>query len=272
MTPQQNSGYFVEEISKLIDNYSRHEHVIVLGDFNLQPGENALSSIIHDHDVYNMIKKPTCFKSSNGCCIDLIVTNRKHSLMHSKSFEIGFSDHHHMIYTILKTTFTRLPPKKIIYRDYKNCSQLHFEDDLKRNLASAHPSTYRNFESVFMKTLEENAPTKTKIVGRNNKPLMNRTLCRAIMKRSTLKRIANKTMQEDDIRKYKDQQNLVVKLNIQSKRHHFRMIQSKTIENDKEFWKTAKPLFSNKNPMSEKIVLIEDGKILSNDAEVAGVL
>ena len=29
-----------------------------------------------------------------------------------------------------------------------------------------------------------------------------------------------------------------------------------------------KPLFANKNPMSEKITLIEDGRILSNDMEV----
>ena len=54
--PQQNSGYFVEEISKLIDTYSRYENVIVLGDFNLEPGDKALSSIIQDHDLYNMIK------------------------------------------------------------------------------------------------------------------------------------------------------------------------------------------------------------------------
>ena len=76
------------------------------------------------------------------------------------------------------------------------------------------------------------------------------------MKRSTLKRIANKTNREDDIRKYKDQRNLVVKLNIQSKRHHFMMMQSKIIDNDKEFWKTVNPLFFYKNPMSEKILLI----------------
>ena len=40
-------------------------------------------------------------------------------------------------------------------------------------------------------------------------------------------------------------------------------LQSKTIDNDKKFWKTVKPLFANKNPMSEKITLIEDGRILS---------
>ena len=30
-----------------------------------------------------------------------------------------------------------------------------------------------------------------------------------------------------------------------------------------------KPLFANKNPMSEKITLIDDGKIVSNDVEIA---
>ena len=122
-----------------------------------------------------------------------------------------------------------------------------------------------------MKTLEENAPTKTKIVRGSKKSHMNRTFCRAIMKRSTLKRIANK-IKRDNVRKYKDQRNLVVKLNIQSKRHHFRMMQAKRNDNDKEIWKTAKPPFSNRNPTSEKIVLIEDGKILLNDAEVAKCL
>ena len=98
---------------------------------------------------------------------------------------------------------------------------------------------------------------------------MNKNLRRAVIKRSTIKRIANKTKREDDIRKYKDQQNLVVKLNIKSKRHHFRMMQSKRMDNEKEFWTTVKPLFSKKNPMSEKIILIEDGKVLSNDPEAA---
>ena len=46
-------------------------------------------------------------------------------------------------------------------------------------------------------------------------------------------------------------------------------LQSKTIDNDIKFRKTVKPLFGTKNPMSEKITLTEDGKILSNDMEVA---
>ena len=267
--PQQNSRYFVEQMSKLLDQYSRYDNVMVLGDFNLEPDDIALSSLINDHGLYNIIKHPTCFKSSRGRCIDLIFTNRKYSFMQSKSFETGFSDHHHMIYTILKTTFIKLHPKKIIYRDYKNWSQVRFEDELRQSLVSAHPSVYGTFESIFMRTLEANAPTKTKIVRANNKPHVNKELRRAITRRSTLKNIANRSKREEDIRKYKDQRNLVVKLNVKAKKQHFTSIQSKTIDNEKKFWKTVKPLFSNRNHMCEKITLIEDGKILSNDEEIA---
>ena len=46
-------------------------------------------------------------------------------------------------------------------------------------------------------------------------------------------------------------------------------IQSKTIGNEKKFWKTVIALFSNRNPMCEKIALIENGKSLSNDEDIA---
>ena len=60
-----------------------------------------------------------------------------------------------------------------------------------------------------------------------------------------------------------------MKFSIQSKKYHLKMVQSEIIDNDKEFWKTVIPLFSKKNPMSEKVILIEDLKILLNDEEVA---
>ena len=49
--PQQNSEYFVEEISILMDKCTRYDHVMVLGDFNLEPDHIALSSVIQDHDL-----------------------------------------------------------------------------------------------------------------------------------------------------------------------------------------------------------------------------
>ena len=56
--PQQNSEYFVEEISKLIDKCSRYDNVMALGDFNLEPDDIALSSLIQDHDLYVALLGP----------------------------------------------------------------------------------------------------------------------------------------------------------------------------------------------------------------------
>ena len=118
--PHQDLTYFVEHISHILDQYQCYENVVVIGDFNAESNEKKLSPLIEDYNLYNLIKNPTCLKSSKGRCIDLVLTNRKHSFMHSKSFETGFSDHHHMIYTILKSTFDKVGPKKITYRDYKD--------------------------------------------------------------------------------------------------------------------------------------------------------
>ena len=66
-----------------------------------------------------------------------------------------------------------------------------------------------------------------------------------------------------------DQRNLVVTLNLQAKTQHFMSVQGKTVDSDRKFWKTIKPLFSNRSPMGEKIALVENGKILSTDEEIA---
>jgi len=55
------------------------------------------------------------------------------TLIHkSQSFEVGFSDHHHLIYTLPKSTFAKLPPKIIRYREFKNLSD--FQTDLDNSL------------------------------------------------------------------------------------------------------------------------------------------
>ena len=75
-----------------------------------------------------------------------------------------------MIYTILKSTFEKVAPKKTTYRDYKARSLEKFKQELTMNLAITHQTDYTQFENVFMNTIEENAPEKTKITRANHKP------------------------------------------------------------------------------------------------------
>ena len=59
--------------------------------------------------LYDLIKGYTCFKG-NSSLIDLILTNRKFSFKYSQSFETSLSDHHHMVYNMLKNAFQKSEP------------------------------------------------------------------------------------------------------------------------------------------------------------------
>ena len=83
------------------------------------------------------------------------------------------------------------------------------------------------------------------------------------MKHSKLKNKANRTKLQDDIAKYKKQQNLVVKLNRDSKLRYFDNIEIS--KNSKPFWNENKPYFSNKHAHGDsKIILIEKEEITNN--------
>ena len=121
--PCQNEAYFLDEIQKVVDFCAKSaQNLLLFGDFNMDTTNNMLSSFIDSNGLFSMIRTPTCFKSSQGRCIDLMLTNKKYSFKDTQTFETGFSDFHHLIYTILKSRFTKLPPKTIRYRTVlQNC-------------------------------------------------------------------------------------------------------------------------------------------------------
>ena len=80
----------------------------------------------------NLIKSNTCFKSKPGSCIDLILTNKPKSFQNSGVMETGVSDHHALIFSFLKTTFTKMPPNKLQYRNYKKFEVLSFLQDVEQ--------------------------------------------------------------------------------------------------------------------------------------------
>ena len=85
-------------------------------------------------NLSNLIKEPICFKSQNGILLDLVLTNRPRSFMKSQAFERGLSDRHKLVCSILRTSFKKLPPKIITYRDQKDFDQQNFLRDLDKKL------------------------------------------------------------------------------------------------------------------------------------------
>ena len=105
--PVQKKQYFLENLSMIVDHYlSIYDNHIILGILNMEPSSPILISFILSLNLFNIIKSNTCFKG-NGTCIELILTNRKYCFKHSSTFATGLSDHHHLVYSMLKATFKK---------------------------------------------------------------------------------------------------------------------------------------------------------------------
>ena len=161
----------------------------------------------------------------------------------------------------MKTTFKSEEPKKLIYRDYSNFSTECFKDDFMSSICQ-EKHDYSDFEKKFIDT------KKIKTFRSNQKPHINKTLRKAIMKRSQLKNKANKTRNATDVSNYKRQRNYVVKLNNQCKKDHFNRLNPE--KDSKLLRKSCKPYLSNKYSFGEsKITLSENGKFLTENNKIA---
>ena len=141
-------------------------------------------------DLESLINSPTCYKSTNPSCIDLILTNKKNHFMKSATFETGLSDHHKLITTILRKTISKGNSKKMFYRDYKRFDQKKFETELKLKLNSQKNLSYSTFQAMFLEILNKIAPVKVKVLRFNNNVFMTKSLRKAIMLRSSSKIIS----------------------------------------------------------------------------------
>ena len=137
----------------IVDHYSSvNDNHIILGDFNMEPNSPTLISIMQSLKLFNIIKSNTCFKG-NCICIGLIITNGKYCFRHSPTFETGLSDHHHLIYPTLKTTFKKEESKFYKYRDYKKFDSKAFYTNLQNKLDEG-ARAYQNFEEKFVRVSE----------------------------------------------------------------------------------------------------------------------
>ena len=181
--PLQSNSYFLNTLNYLLDFYSDiYDNKVVYGDLNLEPTNPVMINFTDSQNFTNLIKNNTCLKGV-GSCIDLVLTNRKYCFKNTSSYETGISDHHHLIFLIMKTKFASEEPKKFVYRDYKTFSHENFKNDLLSKTVDENVD-YSKFEKGLIDTLSKHAPKKTNLLRGNQKPHINKVLCSAIMKRS----------------------------------------------------------------------------------------
>ena len=183
-----------ETLSKAVNSY---ENIIAIGDLNIDVSDpdkdrnNYLSDFADTFSLSNLINRKTCHKNLSGITIDIILTNRPNCFQKMSTVVTGLSDFHRMIISCLKTTFKKIPPKKIIFRDYKKLDEQNFLYDLDQQMIKGkfykEKNMYESFSDTFKAIVNKHAPLKEKIVRGNNEAFMTKELRKAIVNRSRLK-------------------------------------------------------------------------------------
>ena len=143
--PSLSDIVFTSEISNILTFYrSTHDNILLMGDFNMTLSNPKLSELIADHERCSLISEPICFKSINRTCIDNFLTNRKTRFMKTLTFETGVSDHHKLIGTMLRSTFTKGKPKKCFTVAIKTLTIKSLKKNYKNNYPQCQTSNHFN--------------------------------------------------------------------------------------------------------------------------------
>ncbi|KAK3099036.1 hypothetical protein FSP39_025464 [Pinctada imbricata] len=236
--PSQNDNCFSSECVKLLDKCSAvTDKIIVMGDLNYDMLDSnkskSLSEISDLFDLHCVVKSPTCH-----------VVNTKPSLVDSAKV------------TILS-------------------SKLSNWDSFVHDLGEIQPpdpcadvnKAYSEFVGELNQVIDKHAPVKQRY-QRKKLPCMNRELRKAIYVKHMLYSKYVKYRNSKTWEKYRQQRNLVEKIKRRSMSRYFIERCTGGHKSDK-FWPTIMPFLSKKgNSNGTKIILEEEGQILSDNTGV----
>ena len=100
---------------------------------------------------------------------------------------------------------------------------------------------------------------------------MNKELRKAIMTRTRLFNKLRKFNCPENQLVYKRQRNYCVELLKKSKKDFYDNLNVKKVADNKDFWKTIKPNFTNKILKDEKIILVEDDKVITAGTDLTKI-
>ena len=174
-----------------------------------------------------------------------------------------------MAISVFKTSFNKQKPKIVTYHDYKRFDNEKFRESLITCLNTGKNISYDAFENLVLQTLDKMAPIKQKHIKGNQFPFINKDIHKAIMTRTRLRNRFLKEPTKMNRLAYKKQRNYCVSLMRQNKKLYYGSLNVNHITDIKNFWRVVKPNFSNKILGTNRVILRDGGKVISDTERVA---
>ena len=127
------------------------------------------------------------------------------------------------------------------------------------------------FDSTVTDVLFQHAPIKKKYLRANDGPFMIRELRKEMMHRTRFLNKYNKEKTNENLEAYKRQRNKCVKMLRKAKFNYYKNLDLKNLTDNRKFWKTVKPVFTDKVQVSQSITLIENDEMVTDDLKIAEI-
>ena len=171
------------DIGRNLDILStNYDNILLSGDFNAEVESDFLTDFCDLYGMKSLIKIPMCYKNlANSARIDLMLSNSKRSFQNSCTIETRLS-----INTVLNIYFHKRKAKVISYRDYQNFLNEEFWQQVLKDILSFLMNLFKYF--------------------------LNKTILKATMDQSRLRKKFLKTRSNEDKKVYNTQRNYCLTL------------------------------------------------------------
>ena len=164
-------------------------------------------------------------------------------------------------------SFQKFKPHIITYRNYKNYDNDSFRSEIQTFFSLNETDLDLFKESVFC-IFNKHSPIRKKYLRANEAPFMTPQYhYEEIKYRNKFLIDKSQTSREN----YKIQRNLCEKLLRKTKKSYFENLNAKNVTDNRTFWKTVVPLFTNKVSRGEKIILTEVEIHISDDKKICKI-
>ena len=170
----------------------------------------------------------------------------------------------------MKVFYKKQKTNIVTYRNYKHFSNETFMLDAKNSIiqmtSEKNDLEFDRLKTALDEAIQRHARIKKRYVRANQASFINKKINKEIMKRSRLRNKFLNTKSDIDRKAYNKQRNFCVSLIRSEKKNFFSNINTSDITDNKTFWKTVKPFFTDKIKTKSKITLIEKN-IVSQEGE-----
>ena len=129
---------------------------------------------------------------------------------------------------------------------------------------------YEHWHHLFINVVDQHLPFKKKYIRGDQLPWITPEVSSAISRRNILFRKFKSNPSDDNWNQFKKQRNLVTTLKRNSMKSYF-IQASAECTHPGEFWKKFKPLLPSKSTQQQQIQLMEEGRLITDNVEIANI-